>query len=81
MARNPIIPPLLVNNNLISNFKEKANVLRFFFVQQCQPINNNSIIPANQIFNTPNRLRDFDTDCGKNFKINYWIKSTKSSWS
>ena len=24
--KNPIIPPLLVNNNLISNFRKKANI-------------------------------------------------------
>ena len=24
--QSPVIPPLLVNNNLISNFKEKANI-------------------------------------------------------
>ena len=36
-----------------------------YFVQQCQPIGNNSILPANQIFYTQNRPRDFDIDCGK----------------
>ena len=28
-----IIPPLLVNNNLFSNFREKANIFNDFFVQ------------------------------------------------
>ena len=50
--KTPIIPPLLVNNNLISNFREEANILNDFFVQQCQPITNNSILPTNQIFYT-----------------------------
>ena len=45
-----IIPPLLVNNNLISNFREKANIFKDFFVQQCQRIANNSILPTNQIY-------------------------------
>ena len=40
----PLIPPLLVNNNLISNFREKANVFNDFFVQQYQPKANNSIL-------------------------------------
>ena len=35
--KNPIIPTLLVNNKLISNFREKANIFNDFFVQQCQP--------------------------------------------
>ena len=36
---------------------------------QCQPIANNSILPANQIFYTQNRLRDFDNGCGKILKL------------
>ena len=63
------IPPLLVTKNLISNFREKANIFHDFFVKQCQPIANNSILPTNQIFYTQNRLRDFDIDCGKFFKL------------
>ena len=65
----PIISPLLFNNNLISNFKEKANIFYDFFAQQCQPIANNSILPTNQIFYTQNRLRDFDIDSGKISKL------------
>ena len=63
--KTPVIPPLLVNNNLISKFREKANIFNDFFVQQCQPIANNSILPTNQIFCTQNKLRDFDIGCGK----------------
>ena len=64
------IPPLLVTKNLISNFREKANIFHdFFVIKQCQPIDNNSILPTNQIFYTQNRLRDFDIDCGKFFKL------------
>ena len=63
--KSPIIPPLLVNNNLISNFREKDNIFNDFFVQQCQPIANNSFLPMNQTFYTQNSLRDFDIDCGK----------------
>ena len=67
--KTPVIPPLLVNKNLISNFMEKANIFNDFFVQQCQPIANNSILPTNQIFYTQNRLSDFDIDCGKILKL------------
>ena len=42
--KTPFIPPLLVNNNLISNFREKGNVFNDFFVQQYQPKANNSIL-------------------------------------
>ena len=33
--KTPSIPPLSVNNKLISNFKEKANIFNDFFVQEC----------------------------------------------
>ena len=68
-GKTPIIPPLLVNNNLTSNFGEKANIFNDFFVQQCQPIANNSSISTNQRFYTQNRLRGFDIDCGKILKL------------
>ena len=59
----------MVNNNLISNFREKANIFNDFLVQQCQPIDNNNILPTNQIFYTQNRRRDFDIDCVKLLKL------------
>ena len=52
-----IIPVSLVNNNLI--------IFNDFYVQQCQPIANNNIIPTNQIFYTQNRLRDLILTVGK----------------
>ena len=68
----------MVNNNLISNFLEKANVFNDFFVQQCQPIVNNSILPTNQIFFKQNRQRDFDIDCGKVSKLTNGLNSYKA---
>ena len=68
--KTPVIPPLLLNNNLISNFRENSNIFNnLFFVQQCQSIANNSILPRNQIFYVQNRLRDFDIDYGKISKL------------
>ena len=40
--KTPIIPPLLVNNKIISNFSEKANLFKQFFASQCTPLENNS---------------------------------------
>ena len=59
----------MINNNLISNFREKANIFNDFFVQQCQPIANDSILQTDQILYTQNRLRDFDIGCGKISKL------------
>ena len=57
----------MVNNKLISNFREEAKIFNNFFVQQCQPTASNSILPRIQLFYTQNRLRDFD--CGKILKL------------
>ena len=41
----PLIPPILVNNNLILTFKEKAAYFNGFFASQCIPIVNDSTLP------------------------------------
>ena len=43
--KTPIIPPLLVNNKIVSNFSEKANLFNKFFASQCTPLENNSSLP------------------------------------
>ena len=52
----PIIPPLLINNNLISDFKLKTNYFNNFFASQCTPLNNNSKIPETQSYVTNTNL-------------------------
>ena len=52
----PVISPILVNNKLVTNFKDKANVFNDFFSKQCQRIPNNSTLPSIQSFETCNRL-------------------------
>ena len=41
----PLIPPILISNKLVSNFKEKANHFNAFFASQCTPVSNNSTLP------------------------------------
>ena len=43
--KTSIIPRLLVNNKIISNFSEKANLFNKFFVSQYTPLENNSSLP------------------------------------
>ena len=43
--KTSIIPRLLVNNKIISNFSEKANLFNKFFAPQCTPLENNSSLP------------------------------------
>ena len=45
--RIPVIPPLLINNKHVSNFKIKANRFNIFFASHCAPLDNNSAIPGN----------------------------------
>ena len=51
----PLIPPLLVNSKIVSDFTEKANIFNFF-ASQCTPINNSSKLPSRKSFKTNNRL-------------------------
>ena len=41
----PLIPPILISNKLVSNFKKKANHFNAFFTSQCTPVPNNSTLP------------------------------------
>ena len=41
----PLIPPLLINNKLESDFGEKANHFNEFFAPKCTPLNNESTLP------------------------------------
>ena len=42
----PLIPPIFVNNKLISNFKEKANHCNTFFASLCTPVSNDSALSS-----------------------------------
>ena len=44
----PVIPLLLINNELISDFKMKANYFNSFFASHCAPLDNNSKISGSQ---------------------------------
>ena len=55
-SKIPLIPPLLVNNKIVSDFTEKANLFNNFFATQCTPLSNNSILPSAISFKTQSRL-------------------------
>ena len=56
----PLIPPLLVDNNFVTDIQTKANVFNKFFAQQCTPLENSSVLPLNQKFLTQSRLNSID---------------------
>ena len=52
----PLIPPLLVDNNFVTDIQTKANIFNTFFAEQCAPLNSSSVLPVNQMFLTQSRL-------------------------
>ena len=44
-AKIPSIPPILLNNKFITDFKEKANAFNLYFANQCSLLDNGSCIP------------------------------------
>ena len=55
----PNMPPLLVNNKLVSNFHKKAELFNRHFAEQCTLVQNTSTLP---VFNykTNKRLKSFE---------------------
>ena len=60
----PLIPPLLINDHLVSDLKSKADYFMFneFFCDQCTPIVNNSEIPQTISFLTNERFSSIEFD-------------------
>ena len=52
----PIILPLLINNNFISDFKAKTNHFNNFFAYQCTRLDNSSKILESQTYLTNTTL-------------------------
>ena len=51
----PEIPPLLVDNEFVTDFKTKAGTFNVFFSEQCNTLDNGSRLPQFN-YKTPNRL-------------------------
>ena len=52
----PLISPLLVNNEVVSDFTKKTNLFNDFFAAQCTPVTNKSVLPSTIYFKTHSRL-------------------------
>ena len=55
-----LIPPLLHNNTLITDFKQKADLFNNFFASQCTTFASNSVF---QIFSHTKLIQDFHHYC------------------
>ena len=56
----PNIPPLLVNDKLITEFEAKTNIFNEYFTSQYTKINNNSILPSPLNHLTDDKLSSFN---------------------
>ena len=43
--KTPIIPPVLVHGELVSDFEQKTTLFNNYFASQCTPIKNGSRLP------------------------------------
>ena len=48
----PLIPPLLVNNKIVSDFTKKENIFNDSLATQYTPLTNNSVLPSTISFKT-----------------------------
>ena len=55
--KTPNIPPLIVNDFVVSDFTTKASLFNNFFVLQCSPVVNSSTLP-NISYKTEKRITD-----------------------
>ena len=65
----PCIPPLFENNEYITGFQKKAELLYSFFANQCSLINNNSQLPRNLSYKANERLSSVKITDEDIFKI------------
>ena len=65
----PLIPPILVNDQLVTVFLEKANLFNEFFTQQCDTIENDSTLPNDVVVEITERILSFDISKDKITKI------------
>ena len=55
-SKVPLIPSLLVNNNIVSDFTKRANLFNDFFATQCTPLTSSSVLSSTISFKTRSRL-------------------------
>ena len=55
-SKIPLIPPLLVENKLVTDCLDKANLFNNSFTKQYTPISNDSTVPVSINFETRERL-------------------------
>ena len=62
------IPPLLENDVFITSFDEKANIFNNYFAKQCNPMENDSVLPLFRSLSV-NKLSEINIDASKIISI------------
>ena len=60
----PLITPILVKDQLVTNFLEKTNLFNKFFTQQCNTVENDTTLPNDLVFETTERISSFGNSNG-----------------
>ena len=64
----PRIPPLLVHNTFITNYKEKTSIFSKFLTSQCTPFLNDCALPVLN-FLANSRIGSFEISCNEIYLI------------
>ena len=65
----PVIPPLFINNEFITNFKAKADIFNNYFSNQCSLLINSSTLPNTNIFPQNHSFSSINIDENKILKL------------
>ena len=76
-SKIPLILPLLVNNEFVTDFLAKANLFNDFFREQCGLITNDNSLPNNQTIETATRLSGIKIDTDTIIKLIRPLDPTK----
>ena len=74
----PAIPALLVNNELISDFKMKENHFSSFFASHCTRLDNKSKVPRRQTYITDRKLSSLQFEDNDVIKIIRSLNTNKA---
>ena len=59
----------MIDNNFVTDIETKTNIFSTFFAEQCTPLKNSSVLPANQMFLTQSRLNSINFNEDEILKI------------
>ena len=76
----PIILPLLINSELILDFKIKANYFNSFFASHCTPLNSNNKVPGSQTNIADSKLSSLQCEDKDIIKITRLLNINKVQW-